>query len=577
MYADLNFEAKNKPLGEVLFSHRKFRVPRYQRPYAWDIEQVSEFWEDLISSEEPYFLGSFIFNTESQNDDGYVDIIDGQQRLLTTTILSAALRDHAKNLDPPKAALYQRQDIAIEDREGRQAFRILPADTLVSFFSKYIQNPDGDILKSIPKTPEETRVKKIYEYLYEKVAGELRRFEGREGQLDNLEKIRKKIAKLVVISVEIGREEDAYEIFETTNARGLELSVADLLKNLIFKKIEPGDNRDLAKDIWQEITNDIEATSTELKKFIRYFWVSKYAFVTEKKLYREIKNKITDWQGLLNDLWEASSWYDKLLEGEEADFQDLKHGHKIHDAVFALRLMRVSQCYVLLLAILRNYNRLGTDPTRIFQLLERFTFQYSVVCKLPGNRVEKIYSRYATKLEETARGGPSEKVSQKIQSLFSQLEGELKAEAPSENLFKELFQDLSYRNSEEGRRLTKYILSSLDRYFRSTDEHKINFSTVNIEHILPQNPHDEWNLKKKEIKPYVNLLGNLTLLSKKLNSKAQNAPIEKKLPELQKSDLAITKELVSQLGKLNYKWGKSEIQTRQREYADLAYNQIWKL
>lgn len=62
MNAQMTFEASDKKLSEVLFAHRKFCVPRYQRPYAWDIEEVSEFWEDLILSKEPYFLGSFIFD-----------------------------------------------------------------------------------------------------------------------------------------------------------------------------------------------------------------------------------------------------------------------------------------------------------------------------------------------------------------------------------------------------------------------------------------------------------------------------------------------------------------------------------
>src|ERR1700722_6464910 len=103
MQTKLNFWAKDKPLAEVLFAQRKYRIPRYQRPYAWDQEEVSEFWEDLSTNEEPFFLGSFIFNTETEEKDGFVDIIDGQQRLLTITILCAVLRDLAKDLDPAKA------------------------------------------------------------------------------------------------------------------------------------------------------------------------------------------------------------------------------------------------------------------------------------------------------------------------------------------------------------------------------------------------------------------------------------------------------------------------------------------
>jgi len=93
MVTNISFEAHDEPISEILFANRKFEIPRYQRPYAWTIDHVTEFWEDLSGSDEPYFLGSFIFNTEHESIDGYVDIIDGQQRLLTITILVAVLRD----------------------------------------------------------------------------------------------------------------------------------------------------------------------------------------------------------------------------------------------------------------------------------------------------------------------------------------------------------------------------------------------------------------------------------------------------------------------------------------------------
>ena len=577
MPQELNFEAHDKPLSEILFSHRRFRVPRYQRPYAWDTDQASQFWEDLIASPEPYFLGTFIFNNETLKEDGYADIIDGQQRLITATILIAVLRDHAKNIDVERAKLYQRQDIAIEDREGRESFRILASDTLSAFFIANIQRFDSASLSAKPASAEEQRVVEVYAFLHERVAAEIKRYESHQSQLDLLDRLRNKIAALIAISVEISREEDAYEIFETTNARGLELSVADLLKNLVFKKIKPGEDRDFAKDVWQEITSDIESTATELKRFIRYFWISRYSFISEKKLYREIKNRITDWHGLLNDLWDDSSWFHKLLEGEEADFQDLKKSDRVYDAVFALRPMRVSQCYVLLLSILRNYNLLGTDPLRVFELIERFTFQYSVVCKLPANRIEKIYSKYALKVQQAVREGPADKVAARVQPIFAELEKELKAEAPSEAVFKDSFAKLAHRDTEDGRRLTKYILAKVNAHHQVTDEHSIDFNAVSIEHILPRTPSKGWNLTKKAIKPYVHRLGNLTLLSKRLNSKAQNATIPEKLPELQKSELPITKELVTLLTELQGRWDEDTIATRQSQLADLAFRKIWAL
>lgn len=577
MSAQISFDAKDKILKEVLFTTRKFRVPRFQRPYAWDLEHVTEFWEDLISSDEPYFLGSLIFNTENEDDTGFVDIIDGQQRLLTATIFIAVLRDLAKTVDQDTANRYQRQDIAFEDRLGNQSFRIFPSETLTDYFSEHIQNFESNIRESSPNTKEEIKVKRNYEFFYERIQNDLNRFTSKERKLDRLNILRDKVSGLIVIGVEIEREEDAYEIFETTNARGVDLSVGDLLKNLIFKNIPIKDNRDLAKEIWQDIATNIEGTNTELKRFIRYFWISRHKFVYDKRVYKEIKRTISDWQELLQDLWDDSCWYNRILEGNVNDFREFKNGEKIFDSLFSLRLMGVSQSYILLMCLLRNFNKLGTDSTRIFQLIENFTFQYTVICNLPSNRVEKLYSNTAINIEAAIETISEKKLSGKIQSIFSSLEKDLEEIAPSESLFKESFADFNYRKSTKRRMLIKYMLGKINAYMHNTDEYLVNFDRVNIEHVLPQKPDEHWKLTEEDIKGYVNLLGNLTLLSKVINSKIQNGPIKMKLPELAKSELSITQRLVIRLEENKLQWDEGKIIERQSYLANLAFHDIWKI
>lgn len=392
--------------------------------------------------------------------------------------------------------------------------------------------------------------------------------------------LREKISNLVVINIEIKNEDDAYEIFETTNARGVDLSVADLLKNLIFKKIRADEEKDIAKEVWNDITTNIEETGTELKKYIRYFWLSKKSFVTEKRLFKEVKNKTTDWTELLNQLEFTAGWYYKLLKGTEGDYSELRNGDKIFKSVFSIGLMGVSQCYIFLLSILRNYGELNSDPTRIFQFIEKFTFIYSVVCKLPGNAVERIYSRYAIRLEETANDKSSckEKRSVKIQQLFSDLKKELLKEAPSFEVFKESFNQIAYKNSRQGRIIITYILNEINNYYKGgIAEEKIDFNVVNIEHVLPQSPCPEWKITKNDITEYVDRLGNLTLLHEKLNSKAQSQIIKDKIDKYEKSKLDITKKLVEKLLAGNYVWDKTAIEKRQMEFADIGYNRIWKL
>ena len=361
MSEKLDFEAKDSQLMDILFTaHKKFRVPRYQRPYAWTEDQIADFWNDLTSDDYSNFIGSLILNAEHFEKTNCYEIIDGQQRLLTITIFCAVLRDITKEIDPKKADLFHRKDIVIEDNEGNWINRIECGETLKDFFEKNVQSNTSSILDTNPSTKEEKLVKQNYKYFYDKISSYLKTFPENSKKLEYLQNLRKKILALPVIKIEIKSEDDAYEIFETTNARGIDLSVADLLKNVIFNKLKNTDEKDIAKEYWDEIVSNIQGTNTELKKFIRYFWISTYPLVPEKKLFKTIKNTITDWEKLLFDLHEASKWYEKLVVGNIDAWEDIKSGDHIFKSLRALRIMNVSQCYVLFLSILRNLDKLGT-------------------------------------------------------------------------------------------------------------------------------------------------------------------------------------------------------------------------
>jgi len=571
---DLKYEAKDTRLRDILFtSYRKFRIPRYQRPYTWNEDHISDLWNDL-NDDRSNFIGSLIFNTEFYDQTGYFDIIDGQQRLLTITILCAVLRDIARQIDPKRADLFHRKDIAIEDNDGNEFYRIKCGESLQFFFKSYIQENTGSVLESNPKLKEDILVKNNYKFFYDQISTSLKTIQDNSKKLDYLQSIRNKIHALPVIQIQINNEDDAYDIFETTNARGVDLSVADLLKNMIFNKLRDNEEKDIAKEYWNDIVTNIQGTGTELKKFIRYYWISKHPLLSEKKLYKTIKNKTTDYEKLLFDLYDASEWFDKLLAGHIDSWDDIKSGKNIYNSLRALKLMNVSQCYVLFLSILRNLDKLGTDPKRIFKWIEAFSFKYSAICKLPGNKLEKLYSSYARKIEEASKSGEKTDVSKKIQQLFEELKKDLKNEEPGFEQFKEAFNDISYSRSEQNRILIKYILSGINKIYQ---ESEFDYTSVNIEHLLPQKPHKDWGLKPKDIKEYVNKLGNLTIVHKKINSSMGNKTVKEKIEELSNSGNQLTKNLVDRLKTNNYKWDEDEINKWQSELAEIAYHKAWKI
>jgi len=530
-----------------------------------------------MSDEGSSFLGSLIFNYEDFEKTRSIDIIDGQQRLLTITIFVAVLRDIAKRIDKSKGELYQRKDIAFEDRiTGKQTYRITPGDQTREYFEKNVQGLDGNIMESTPANEEQKKIKKNYIFFNNKVNDELNKYINKDDQLNYLNNLRDRIGNLSIISIQIVNEDEAYEIFETTNARGVDLSVADLLKNLIFKKLPPNEDKDYARERWQMIVDLVEETSTEMRRFIRQYWISRHASVTEKKLFREIKRETINYSELLDDLWLSSDIYNELLEGNERDWARFKDGRRMFGSTSALRIMNVSQCNVLFLAILRNSSEIATDPTRIFELIEKFSFKYHVACKLPSNKIEKIYARYAKSIEDTVKGGDKKHIPARIQSAFSALEQELKEVSPSRDFFVSEFKDISYRNTEQSRKLVKYILGKLDNSYRHTKEELIDFDNVNIEHLLPQKPGKEWGLKIADIKRYVNRLGNLTIVDKTINSIAGNKRMKEKVEILKTSRLPINSKLVEEIIARNYHWDEDAIYGRQEQLANMAWDTVWK-
>jgi len=584
MHSVLDIKARENTIEKVLFANDIFRIPRYQRSYAWGADDVNEFWNDLFTTEKgDLYLGSLTFNCEEQQQTGLIEIIDGQQRLLTITILAAVIRDLARQLGSGKRAdKYQNHCIIISHiKYGDDKFRILCSDSLLEYFQKHIQLEGNNILESKTKTPEEYRVKSNYDFLYRKVDDVLNQYVNKSDKENYLQHLIEKVAELQVIDIRTTSEEFAYQIFEGTNARGLELSVGDIVKNTVFKNIPATDVRDFAKEMWTEIENNIPSVTgasygTDMARFIRYYWLSKYKFVSQKQLYKEIKKEIgsTQWEGFLADLYTASGDYNRFIDPSAYSWADMKHGDEISKSLFALRIMRVLQCNVLLLSIFRNLKRMETDPTRIIQLIEKFHLMYSAVCKLPANKPEDIYSKYAIEIESVFQNGNPKHISGNIQRIFENFKNELVALKPSFEFFVESFNEISYKQSEQSRQLIKYILGEINNLDVS-GEHKIDFNVVNIEHILPQTPNKAWGLTKDDIKGYVNKLGNLTLLHVKLNSATSNSPIEEKIEYLRKSEITMNQKLVQFFETNNYEWDEKQINDRHEELAKIAYDKVW--
>lgn len=573
-----NFDAEDKTINDILFTQNRFRIPPFQRPYSWTLDEISDFWEDLRLSRYSFFLGSFVFNFENAEKDKTIEVIDGQQRLLSITILMSVLRDVAKVLkDNDLSKRIQNSCIAFEDKRGNQTYRIECADSLKDFFAEYIQKDDHVSFPARLKS-EHKLVVNNYNFLRSEIEDELNSITSLTEKIERIHEIWEKVANLKVIWIEIANEEAAYTIFETVNARGAELSVADLLKNLIFKNVKKTDSGlDKAKTKWTQIEENVAESGVELSKFIRHLWLSKNGLVGEKDLYREIKANISNFEKFLDEILEASEMYRMLLRGTKEEWlQYNEKGRSIYRSLLGIRAMRATQCHVLFLAVLRNMKKIGFDVSGYFEAVEKFTFLYSAVSKLQANKAEKLYSATAVALETAIKEKNAKTLDKKIHSVLDSFVRDLKSHRPEFPIFLERFKEIQYKKSESVRVLIKYILSKLND-IDSSGELGLDFDVVNIEHIVPQKPHEDWKLERDDIKGYVNSLGNLVLLSKVLNSEAQNDVLKKKIPILKLSEIISTKNLAKRIEDNKYVWGEKEIEKRVVDLAEVAFKEVWVL
>jgi uncharacterized protein with ParB-like and HNH nuclease domain len=562
----------------------KFRIPRFQRQYTWEEKQIEEFW-DTINSDKPVFIGTIIFNVKELNNSNIIEIIDGQQRYLTIQILGAAIRDiilkegkaekDSKYIQKAKglnARIIGEPDV---DDDEKYHNYLITGDSIKKFFKKHIQNnPPVSITESlqVSKKSEEEKVKKAYLKFQSLINNEivglkyLQKYEWLKDLVDD------KLSKHFFVKIEIDDENLAYEIFESVNAKGIDLSVADLIKNQIFKNVVGNDDKyvDSAKGKWAQILENLERTNFSLKDFLSYYWSSRYEYVSDKKLYSEIKEKFKlskkEWGSFLDSLVSNSNYLNILLNGGFEDILEFFEGDrneslKVYNSLRVLRNTKAKTWIILYLCLFRNLD--SSNPKRIksklsnrWQIIEKFTFLYFQILSLPGNWYFSQICDFCEKVEEKIQKNKANEV---LNLFTNVLYNNFKQKIPSSfsKDFIEGFKSIEYRDEKNSRVIVRYILNEIEEKIGGKETEGYNEEKVNIEHILPRDCK-EWKVTKKAIKPYVNTLGNLTLISKDLNGKLENRVISEKLQLIKdsKPNLKLVLELIEKIESKHWDFDK---------------------
>ena len=577
----MNIKPYDKTVRDLLGSKRQFVIPRFQREYSWDKKNYQEFLEDMLGnliikdgriSSSQYFLGTMLFiGNFAEGTEQEIQVVDGQQRLTTITILFSAMSDIFLTLGEQTLSRQLFAYIMTEDDDGNEV-RILKSKTSYPFFSYFIQDKEKKMSPDAT-TEEEHCIKETYEYFRAqlteaKLKSMLKRKHGSEivealSEIDVLKALRDQVLNSTFISISTTDREQANKIFEILNAKGKRLAYIDLIKNKIFEVLNKVEPADFAEETWKNIKETLSfgKESVGLATFYQHFWSSKYKKVSSNKLYEAfnstIKKSETEYTEFIKELLKNAKIYMQIVNPKREDYNNRKEYFGIVQSLSCINnYFNVVQVRIALLALFDTKQRGIVDFTMLrdtLSYLENFHFAYNAILANRTNRLEKIYSSFAIALRKSqtkaeAKCAIRDKLVAPLDELF-----------PTFDSFSEKFVALSFTKKDKVSNVkTKYAINKLNSLY-SNNEVFANDGT--IEHIIPE----------KEQGNTLNI-GNLILLEDNLNVEAGHENYANKCAVYAKSNYIWVKNFVAQ----HEQWDSSMIEQRAKEMAKVYYTEILK-
>ncbi|QYO63135.1 DUF262 domain-containing protein [Leptolyngbya sp. 7M] len=571
----MELHAYTRTISDLFSVKKRYVVPRFQREYSWTKEQVTELWDDIVSnitinsdgsfSHEEYFIGSLVL----VGDDKSValQIVDGQQRLTTLTILLSVLCERFRGIGKENVALSIYENyIAGKDDEGNYYFK-LENETPKPFFQTTIQHIEKE--NNSPSSEEEKTLLNSYNEFYLSTSKENLRSKFSIFKIDDdlyeklLKAIRDQVVKyLKVIFITVSEEDEAYTIFETLNARGMNLSFVDLIKNKVFKGLIGKHPDDFAKTKWKELRSIIVSRDGvgSLETFVRHWWISRYSYVSAENVYKSFKKQWNsgsiDAKTFVDELVGDAKLYVKTSSPILEDFKQQEE-KELYRSLSALKTFNITQQRPFILNLFRvrekGYLKLS-EVKEILSFIEKFHFLFNAVCSMRPSGIEGSYSKAARQLFEAKDKNSTKKV-------LAELKQQLVTRLPDRDLFKEKFSKLRFlKGYTKDKRLIQYIFSYLESTKQTTREFMPD--SITLEHILPQSFGAE---------DYVGSIGNLLPLGQELNEEAGNKELVDKMNIYKKSNFKLTQEF-AESNVTN--WSKEEIKNRTIELAEYCYDSI---
>ena len=566
--ATTNFKTENNTFRKLIGNGLTYRIPRFQRDYSWEVEQWEDLWADIMSTlgqngDSAHYMGYLVLQSA---DDKSFDVIDGQQRLTTVSLIVLAILKNIKRL--ADAGNDAENNTKRLDQIRQTYIGYLDPVTLTTRPKLTLNRNNNDYFKTylipLAHLPQrgfrasEHLLRKAFEWFDKQVGNYLKKDTGNEGQ--RLAQLVENISdNLFFTVITVTDELNAYKVFETLNARGVRLSSTDLLKNYLFSVLDrgQGDKHELneLEERWESMVNRLQ--SEKFPDFLRTHWNSRHKFSRQSELFKVVRDSITERGGvftLIRGMDEDLDNYLSLISPEASHWP-------AEDKTLTsnLKMFRVRQPFSLLLAARRKFG--DRDFTTLLRAIVVISFRYNIIGASSPNEQEKIYNSAA---EQISQG----KITT-LQALWSRL----KPIYVADDRFKADFAEKSIRTTDSrNNRIVRFILCELERKL-SNHAHDFFNDSFNVEHVLPQNAPDDWGgFTHDENLALTYRLGNMTLLNAKDNRKMGNRTYEEKRPFYENSEFELTRSLARD----NSQWLPENMDSRQKWMAKQAAS-IWRM
>ena len=588
---------------QIFMQPQRLLVPLFQRPYVWNQEnQWMPLWQDLErvanrllnnpDQQQPHFLGAVVFQ-QIQNPTGNLQqrtVIDGQQRLTTLQILLDALHAEINSVGESDAS--KRLELLIRNPKeycdhSEDQFKVWPTNKDRQAFNEVMAMDSPAAYQSLKN--KDSKLTLAHQFFSEQFRQWLNEggVEEIPARVKAMERTTRELLQIVVI--DLTASENAQEIFETLNARGSQLTAADLIKNFVFQRLlEQGADiessysnhwKQFETGFWEQEISVGRVKAPRSSIFLNHWLICQ---TTEEIVSREVFSRFKSFAdydvkpmtmpALLERIHAASIKYKDFI-----DKGDVLEGaiDRIGLFLYRTKAMEMEVVKPVLLALFdRDQDQIDLGDINTFlEIIESWLIRRMLV-----RATTKAYNKIMTEMIKVVQKSPKGQLSAALRTFLANQTSDSSYWPDDKEVRSELSNLLVYKKIGRGR--LRMVLEAIEDYRRGWIGDQISMSGVRvrrgtyaIEHLMPQSWDRHWPLtngySEQNRNDRIHKLGNLTLLSSKLNSSVSNGPWDseegKRAGLLQRDVLFLNRSVTDEAGLV---WDEQKIDARTEDLID---------